>query len=265
MLAKASPRPNIRVPMALSRLFPALVALCCVIGDASAADEPALTLAEVIARARTAVTADAKALDAVKALRLEFTSVDHQADAKSKVTLTLAAPGFRHQSSEDDASGAVSVVCAGALEGWAARLRNPLEARELRPVPYEEFRRLRDMARDDLAFFAVPPAELGSAEYQGLAEVDGRRTHAVTYAYASGFRITRHFDARTFALVASDQLSPGRRVLRQKVESFLVTGGLRLAAKETVHIDGRKVGEVTYERVTVNPTMPADLFRFPTF
>jgi hypothetical protein len=265
MLANVLPRPNIRVPMALSRLLPALVALCCVAGAAPAANEPALTLTEVITQARAAVTADAKALEAVKGLRLEFTSVDHQADAKSKVTLTLVAPGLRHQSSEDVALGGVSVVCAGSLEGWASRLRSPLAERELRPVPYEEFRRLRDMARDDLAFFAVPPAELGSAEYKGLDEVDGRRTHAVAYAYASGFQITRHFDARTFALVASDQLSPGRRLLRQKVESFLEAGGLRLAAKETVHIDGRKVGEVTYERVTVNPTIPTDLFRFPTF
>jgi hypothetical protein len=201
----------------------------------------------------------------VKSLRLEFVSVDTSNRQIKNVELTLAAPGLRHQTSEDTALGGVSVVCAGRLEGWASRLANPLATRELRPVPYEEFRRLRDMARDDLAFFAIPPADLGSAEYQGLAEVDGRPTHAVSYAYASGFRITRHFDAKTFALAASDQLSPGRRLLRQKVESFLESGGLRLAAKETVFIDGRKVGEVTYERVTVNPTVPGDLFLFPTF
>jgi len=265
MLANVSPRPNIRVPMALSRLIPALAALCCVAGASLPAAEPALTLTEVIARARAAVAPDAKTLEGVKSLRLEFVSIDEQAGAKSKVALTLAAPGLRHQTSEDTALGGVSVVCAGRLEGWASRLANPLATRELRPVPYEEFRRLRDMARDDLAFFAIPPADLGSAEYQGLAEVDGRPTHAVAYAYASGFRITRHFDAKTFALAASDQLSPGRRLLRQKVESFLESGGLRLAAKETVYIDGRKVGEVTYERVTVNPTVPADLFLFPTF
>jgi hypothetical protein len=265
MLANVIGQSNIWVPMALSRLLPALMALCCVAGASLQAAETALTLTEVITRARAAVAADPKSLEAVKSLRLEFISVDEQASAKSKVVLTLVAPGLRHQSSEDVDQGGLSAVGAGRLEGWATRKVNPLANREIRPIPYEEFRRLRDMAWDDLAFFAIPPAEVGGAKYQGLAEVDGRPTHAVTYTYHSGFQITRHFDARMFALTASDQLSPDRRRLRQKVTSFLETGGLRLAAKETVFIDGLKVGEVTYERVTINPTISEDFFRFPTF
>ena len=132
-------------------------------------------------------------------------------------------------------------------------------------MPYEEFKKLRDMARDDLAFFAIPAAGIGTATYQGTSEVDGRPTHAVEYAYASGFRITRHFDAATFALVASDQPTPKGERQRQKVEALTQADGISFPAKETVTVDGKKSGEVTYDVVKVNPDVPAGLFDFPSF
>ena len=156
-------------------------------------------------------------------------------------------------------------VCAGRLEGWTTRQRGPLTPKEIRPVTYEEFRKLQDMARDDLAFFAAPAAGQGTAEYKGLTEVAGRATHAVHYAYASGFRITRHFDAKTFALVASDQLTPTRELIRQQVVSFVEVDGLRFAAKETITVEGRKSGEVTYGKIQVNPALTPGLFDFPSF
>jgi hypothetical protein len=227
-----------------------------------AADQP-LTLETVIAKARAAAAVDPSALSKVRSLRLEFTSVDEKGKSQGRMTLTLASPGFRHQltASEEDSSS--KIICAGRLEAWTLRQAGPFAPKEIRPATYADFRKLQDMARDDLAFFAVPAA--GTAEYKGLTEIDGRATHAVHYAYASGFRITRHFDASTFELVASDQLTPSRELIRQKVESFVEVAGIRFAAKESVTIEGRKSNEVTYGRIQVNPDLTPGLFDFPTF
>lgn len=252
--------------MALFRLFSALFATLLLAGPlaASATDRP-LTAAEVVAKARAALATDADALGKVKTLRMEFTAYDAKGKAMNTTTLTLAEGGYRLQSTTDRDRGFEAAVCAGRLDGWTTSRADALARRAVRPVPFEEFKRLKDMGRDDLAFFAAPDAALGQATYQGLAEVDGRRTHAVEYAYASGFRITRHFDADTFRLVASDQRTPKGELQRQKVEAFAQADGISFPSKETIFVDGRKSGEVTYDRVTVNPPLPAGLFDFPPF
>jgi hypothetical protein len=121
------------------------------------------------------------------------------------------------------------------------------------------------MSRDDLAFFAIPAAGLGTATYKGPSEIDGRKTQAVEYAYASGFRITRHFDADTFVLVASDQPTPKGELQRQKVEALTKVDGIAFPSKESISVDGKKSGDVTYDQIQVNPALPAGLFDFPSF
>jgi hypothetical protein len=251
--------------MALFRRLSALVATFLFAATIGLAADKPLSLEEVIAKARAAAATDPAALTKVRSLRLEFTSVDEKGKSEGRMTLTLAAPGYRHQLSVSEEPAATTVVCAGRLEGWTTRQRGSLSPKEIRPVAFEEFRKLQDMARDDLAFFAAPVEGQGTAEYKGLTEVAGRATHAVHYAYASGFRITRHFDAKTFALVASDQLTPARELIRQQVVSFIEVDGLRFASKETVTVEGRKAGEVTYGKIQVNPALTPGLFDFPSF
>ena len=251
--------------MALFRRLSALLATFLFAATVGLAADKPLSLDEVIAKARAAAATDPAALTKVRSLRLEFTSVDEKGKSEGRMTLTLAAPGYRHQLSVSEEPAATTVVCAGRLEGWTTRQRGSLSPKEIRPVAFEEFRKLQDMARDDLAFFAAPVEGQGTAEYKGLTEVAGRATHAVHYAYASGFRITRHFDAKTFALVASDQLTPARELIRQQVVSFIEVDGLRFASKETVTVEGRKAGEVTYGKIQVNPALTPGLFDFPSF
>jgi hypothetical protein len=252
--------------MALFRLIPALFATLLLAGPlvASAEDKP-LTVETVVAKARAALTADVAALDKIRTLRMEFTAYDGKGKAMNTTTLTLAAGGYRLQSTTDRDRGFEAAVCAGRLDGWTSSKADALARRILRPIPYEEFKRLKDMGRDDLAFFAIPDAAVGTAAYKGLSEVDGRKTHAVEYAYASGFRLTRHFDASTFALVASDQLTPKGELQRQRVEAFAQADGISFPSKETIFVAGAKSGEVTYDQVRVNPDVPAGLFDFPSF
>jgi hypothetical protein len=41
--------------------------------------------------------------------------------------------------------------------------------------------------------------------------------------------------------------------------------GIAFASKETVTVDGKKSGSVTYNLVEINPAIPAGLFDFPSF
>jgi len=232
--------------MALFRRFSVLLTTLLLAATGGLAADQPLNLETVIAKARAAAAVDPAALTKLRTLRMEFTSLDEKGKSQGRMTLTLAAPGFRHQLSVTEEPKANLVICAGRLEGWTTRQTDPLAPKVIRPVAYEEFRKLQDMARDDLAFFAVPAD--GTAEYKGLTEVDGRATHAVHYVYASGFRIT-----------------PSRELIRQKVESFVEVAGLRFAAKESVTIEGRKSGEVTYGPIQVNPALTPGLFDFPSF
>ena len=251
--------------MVLTRRLNLLLAtlLLAATGAAEAEDQP-WTAAAVIAKARAALAADPADLDKVKSLRIVFTASDGKGRTLNATTLTLAAGGFRLQSTADRNRGFEAAVCAGRLEGWTTSKADALSRRIVKPVPYDEFRKLRDMAVDDLCFFSAPPAGSGTATYRGTSEVSGRRTHAVEYAYGSGLRITRHFDADTFVLVASDQATPKGEVQRQQVESLTKVEGISFPARESIYVDGRKSGEVTYDRVEVNPALPQGLFDFPT-
>ena len=252
--------------MALFRPFTALFAtLLLAVPLVVSAAEKALTIETVVAKARAAVTTNLAALDKVKGLRIEFIAYDLQGNAINESTLTLVAPSLRVQKTIEKNRNFEGIICSGKLEGWTARRADALASREIRSVPYEEFKKLQDMARDDLAFFAIPLAGVGTATYKGLAEIDGRKTHAVEYAYASGFRITRHFEYDSFALMASDQPMPKGGVQRQIVELMTKVDGIAFASRETITVDGKKSGSVTYKLIQVNPAIPAGLFDFPSF
>jgi hypothetical protein len=252
--------------MALFRPFTALLATLLLAGPlVLSADDKALTVEIVVAKARAALTSDAAALDKVKSVRMEFTAYDGKGKELNTSTLTLAAPGYRLQKTADRDRGLEAAVCAGRLDGWTTNRADALARRLVRSVPYEEFKKLQDMSRDDLAFFAIPSAGLGTATYKGPSDIDGRKTHAVEYAYESGFRLPRHFDAETFVLVASDQPTPKGELQRQKVEALTKVDGIAFPSKETITVDGKKSGEVTYDHIQVNPAIPAGLFDFPSF
>jgi hypothetical protein len=252
--------------MALFRPFTALFATLLLAGPlVLSAEDKALTVETIVAKARAALTSDVASLDKVKSLRMEFAAYDGKGKALNTTSLTLATPGYRLQKTVDRDRGLEAAVCAGRLDGWTTNRADALARRSVRTVPYEEFKKLQDMSRDDLAFFALPAAGLGTATYKGPSEIDGRQTHAVEYAYASGFRITRHFDAASFALVASDQPTPKGELQRQKIEGLTKVDGITFPAKESIWVDGKKSGDVTYDAIQVNPALPAGLFDFPSF
>jgi hypothetical protein len=58
---------------------------------------------------------------------------------------------------------------------------------------------------------------------------------------------------------------PKGGVQRQIVELMTKVDGIAFASKETVTVDGKKSGSVTYNLVEINPAIPAGLFDFPSF
>lgn len=250
--------------MVLFRPFLSLCLLHLASGVVSAAPEaPGMTAAQVIAQARAAVADHPADLANVKAVRLQFTATNPENKESTVFTLLLATPQLRLLRTEDKNHNSESSVCAGRLEGWLARKNSAFAHRELKAVPYAEFKKMQDMASDDLGFFAVPSN--GTVTYHGTSEINGRKTYVLDYAYQSGFAISRYFDASSFALVASDQNTPDGHKQRQLVDGTTKVAGLTFVAKETILIDGRKTGEMTYDKIEVNPTIDLHAFDFPSF
>ena len=248
-------------------LFRPILSLCLLhlaSGVVSAAPEaPGMTAAQVIAKARAAVADHPADLTNLRGVQMEFTASNLENKESAHFTLTLAAPQLRLLRTQDKDRQSESSVCAGRLEGWLARKNNALARRELKAVSYDEFKKMQDMASDDLGFFAAPTT--GSATYRGVAEINGHQTHAIAYTYRSGFAVTRYFDAESFALVASDQNTPDGHKQRQLVAGTTKVAGLTFVAKESILIDGRKTGEMTYGKIEVNPTIDLHIFDFPSF
>jgi hypothetical protein len=107
------------------RLSVLLTTLLLATTSGLAADQP-LSLEAVIAKARAAAAVDPAALTKLRTLRLEFTSLDEKGKSEGRMTLTLAAPGYRHQLSVSEEPVTTTAVCAGRLEGWTTRQRGPL-------------------------------------------------------------------------------------------------------------------------------------------
>jgi hypothetical protein len=57
---------------------------------------------------------------------------------------------------------------------------------------------------------------------------------------------------------------PDGKTQRQLVTATTVVDGILFTQKEAILIDGKKVAEATYEKVTVNPTLTPGHFIFPT-
>ena len=75
--------------------------------------------------------------------------------------------------------------------------------------------------------------------------------------------MTRFFNTENFKLVAYDQKTEAGQQQRQKVEEFTTEGEVTFVKREKVFIDGKHLLNVTYEKITLNPSVSEDIFAFP--
>ncbi|MGA0133567.1 MAG: hypothetical protein ACO3ND_04335 [Opitutales bacterium] len=220
---------------------------------------------EFIAKARTAAAKEPKYLERLSSLHFEIKSVDKDGKDSGMLVLQVAPPYRRRQINYSPDYSTELIQAANGLEGWTAQ-RNMKVAGSRATVGvirFEEVARLRDMAANDLGFFALPDPAAGTASYRGEGLIAGRKTVSVEYAYKSGFRLVRHFDAQNFQLAATDYFQPDGKVLRQQVEEIQWVDGLAFPKKEKLFLGEEKVAEITYEKVAVNPELPDETFAFP--
>ncbi|MEY4032875.1 MAG: hypothetical protein RL492_69 [Verrucomicrobiota bacterium] len=219
-----------------------------------------LTPTEVIAKARAALTKDTAALAKVRSLQFELTSVNAEGKPTGYTLLEVNAPDQRYQLSVNAARTIEETMATNGREGW----RQSTQTTQIGVMRAEFVNVLRDMATSDLTFFAAPSERDGNVTLAPASEINGRKQVALEYIYKSGFRITRHFDAETFQLTATDQKMPDGKTQRQLVLATTSVEGILFTQKEAILIDGQKVAEATYEKISVNPTLVPGHFTFPT-
>lgn len=219
-----------------------------------------LTPAEIIAQARAAVAKDPAALAKVRSLQFELTSTNAEGKPAGYTQLEINVPDQRYQLSLNAARTVEEILATNGHEGW----RKSTQTTQIGVLRAEFVKVLRDMAASDLTFFAAPAERDGAVKAAPTTEIGGRKQVSLEYAYKSGFRIIRHFDAETFRLTATDQPMPDGKVQRQLVTATTVVDGIVFTQKETVLVDGQKTAEVTYEKIAVNPTLTPGHFTFPT-
>jgi hypothetical protein len=164
---------------------------------------------------------------------------------------------------DKDYTTEISTVTNG-LEAWVRR--SNLVANQPEParvLPFEVASNLREMGKADLGFYAVP--EGAKAEVTGKGEkVEGKEVVSVAYRHAGTYRYTRHFDAKTHALVATDYPRPDGKVERQVEAETQLVDGIRFPKSVKVMNDkGELLGTLVFDKIVVNGEMAPTAFDFP--
>ena len=252
--------------LASMAFFRQSLAFLSFLGLVWAAETPAaspLTAPEIIAKARAAVAKEPQYMARVQGLHLEANAFSPEGKKLGTTILQLIAPSKRRQITYNPEHTNEEIICSNGLEGWAKSTDIPKGVSKVAILHYEVVASMKDMAENDLAFYAAPAPERGSVNDLGVQEVNGHRTHALEYNYKSGFKITRYFDAQSFLVVAADQLTSSGKIQRQQVEEIEWVEGLAFTKKETIFVDGKKFLDVTYDKITINPQIEASSFAFP--
>ena len=252
--------------MVLPRPFLALLSMVAMAASLGAAEpKPADAQAlEVIAKAHASAAKEPKFLERVKGLHFEMKSFDPEGKLSGYIILQVVAPAKRRQMNYSADYSREITRSSNGLEGWITQRELRAGGRsELGVMRFDEVARLKDMAINDLTFYAAPDAASGTVSYKGESEINGRKVRGVQYTYRSGYNLIRHFDAQTNLLVATDYLDASGKPLRQIVEEMQWVEGLAFAKKESIHIEGKKVADVIYEKVAINPEVSDSSFAFP--
>lgn len=222
------------------------------------------TAAEVITKARSAALKETNSADKVKGLRLELKVMDADKKPLGSTILELIAPYSRRQIDYTPDFFLETVTASNGLEGWISRRELSVGGRvENKIIQFQQVARLRDSTISDLNFYRAPEQNEGSVSFIGTSEIDGKKVYSIEYKYNSGHNITRHFDTKSYELVATDQVMPDRKIQRQLVRELFWVDGLSFTKREEVYVGEKKVAELTYEKVTINPTVSESSFAFP--
>jgi len=250
--------------MVLTRTLLALLAIGTSLVAADAPSSENLKAEDVIAKARGAIAKEPKFLERIKGLHFEAKSADQDGKPSGYVILQIVPPFNRRQINYTADYSAEVTTCSNGLEGWTTKREIRQGGRaEMGVVGFAEVARMKDMAINDLTFYAAPEAGTGTVTSKGQNEINGRKVNSLQYSYKTGYNLIRHFDVQTNLLAATDYIDAKGEALRQQVDDTQWVEGVAFAKKETVFVGGKKVAEITYEKVLINPEVSDSSFAFP--
>ena len=223
----------------------------------------------MIAKARAYLGGDA-ALEAVKSVhyqgKLESTSVSATGETrtdKADIEIIFAKPFY--QRIVITTPDKIEITALDSYEAWQ-RIQNPADPSQWRMSLLDpaQIRRLRANTWENLAFFAGLEKQGGSVSDEGLMDKEGRKLHRLTFDHGYGIQFHRYFDPASGELVVSE--TDNGAVIREDGENRIA--GVRFPGEVTTSSrradGGSSTVRVVFDKVTVNETFSASLFRVPS-
>jgi len=219
---------------------------------------------EVVKKARAALAKDTGMLDRVTTLHFEGKVLSTEGKPDQGFILEVAQGGKRRELRYDAEFTTEIAIVSNGMEAWGRRsVMTTGQAEAARVLPHEVAERLGDMARSDLTFFAEPAAGRGSIKLKATEAVEGRKAYSIEYTYVSGYSCVRHFDAETYALIATDYPQADGKIERQVEEETQISEGIRVPKKVRILQDGKARGTLVFDKVIVNGEIAESAFVFP--
>lgn len=244
--------------------MPRLLLLLAGLAAATAQAQATREAASVIAKAREALAKDASALAKVRNLHFEGKVMDKDDKHTQSFVLEVAEGGKRREFRYDkDFTIEISTVTNG-MEAWIRRSNLVAnQAESARVLPFEVASNLREMGKSDLGLFSVPEGTKAEVTKKG-EKVEGKEVVSVTYTHPAKYTYTRHFDAKTHELVATDYPRPDGATERQVETETQVVDGIRFPKKvKVLGAKGELLGTLVFEKIVVNGDLGEKAFDFP--
>lgn len=247
-------------PFSLRSLL-AVGALLAVVSAATAV-EPA-----IIAKARAYVGPEA-ALTGVKSIHFignltATNSADLSKSERAAVEIYFQAP--EQQRIQATTSTTIEVTAVDGYDAWQRqqKLSDPTKW-QVKLLGADQVKRLRANTWETLGFYRGIEQHGGRIEDQGTVTVEGVTCRKVAYIYAPNIIFYRFIDAATGHLVYTETESG--TILREKGE--MMVGGIRFP-KSIITTNQDNTGKtqvvtLTFEKITLNESIPAKLFAIPS-
>lgn len=244
--------------------MPRLLLLVAGLLAATAQAQVSKDAAEAIAKARATLAKDAATLAGVRNLHFSGKVMDKEGKLTQSFILEVAQGGKRREFRYDkDYTLEFSTVTNG-LEAWVRRtnLTNG-QAESARVLPFEVASNLREMGKSDLGLYAAPEGTKAEVAKKG-DKVEGKDVVSVNYRHPGTYTYTRHFNAKTHELVATDYPRPDGKLERQVETETQVVDGIRFPKSVQVKDDkGEVLGTLVFDKIVVNGELAPTAFDFP--
>lgn len=120
-------------------------------------------------------------------------------------------------------------------------------------------KRLRATTIENLSFYSTRYSTARRIEFQGEESVDGTACVKLLFVHGPGITFIRYFDKATGRLVKT-QVNGGGEI---REEGEMVVEGVRFPKRVINQSAGGRTTAITFEKVTINETFPAEAFAVP--